>query len=138
MQIPEGFDDLFADDTTGFLVLATSNGDDTVAVAPVWFLTDERGLVFTSDDDSIKARNIRRQPEVAGSVLVEGEHARYVSVRGTVEELSVETDDTVDLYRRLVRRYQDAPLLDPAPTGMAFFRLVPTRMRGYDYRDYQA
>lgn len=138
MQIPEGFDDLFADDTIGFLVLATSNGDDTVAVAPVWFLTDDRGLVFTSEDRSIKARNVRRQPAVAATVMVEGDHLRNVSVRGSVEELSPTTDDTAGLYRRIVRRYQDAPLLDPEPADLRYFRLVPTRMTGYDFHGYQA
>ena len=65
MEIPEGYDDLFSDDVTGFLVLGTASGADRVSVAPVWFLTDDRGLVFTSEDDSIKARDVRRQPEVA-------------------------------------------------------------------------
>jgi len=59
-------------------------------------------------------------------------------VRGTVEELTPASDDVVDLYRRLVRRYQEAPLLDPAPANFAYFRLVPRRMAGHDFRDYQA
>jgi hypothetical protein len=71
-------------------------------------------------------------------VLEEGEHLRYVSVRGTVEELRDDTEDLADLYRRLVRRYQEAPLLDPAPANLAYFRLVPRRLAGQDFRDYQA
>jgi nitroimidazol reductase NimA-like FMN-containing flavoprotein (pyridoxamine 5'-phosphate oxidase superfamily) len=138
MELPEGYADLFADDVVSFLVLGTSSGEDRVAVAPVWFLTDDRGLVFTSEDDSIKARNVRRQPEVAAALLQEGDHARYVSVLGSVEELTPETDDIAALYRRLVARYQKEPLLDPEPENFAYFRLVPRRMRGYDYRDYQA
>jgi PPOX class probable F420-dependent enzyme len=138
MEFPDGYADLFADDTASFLVLGTSSGDDRVAVAPVWFWTDDRGLVFTSDDDSIKARNVRRQPEVAGAVLPQSDYARYVSVRGVVEELHGDQDDVADLYRRIVARYQTEPLLEPEPADMAYFRLVPRRMRGYDFRDYQA
>jgi general stress protein 26 len=136
--LPDGYEDLFADDTEAFMVLATSSGSDKVAVAPVWFLSDDRGLFFTSDDDSIKARDVRRQPDVAAAVLAEGEHARYVSVRGSVEELHPERDDVTELYRRMVARYQAEPLLDPDPDNVAYFRLVPRRMRGYDFRDYQA
>ncbi len=138
MQIPEGYDDLFDDAAVGFLVVATLSGPDKAAVAPVWFVSDDRGLVFTSDDDSVKARNVRRQPNVAAVVLEEGEHARYVSVRGTVEELHAGVDDLAGLYRRIVQRYEHREPTEPDPEGTAYFRLVPDRMNGYDYRDYQA
>jgi nitroimidazol reductase NimA-like FMN-containing flavoprotein (pyridoxamine 5'-phosphate oxidase superfamily) len=138
VQIPEGFTDLFDDAVVGFLVVATLSTPDKAAVAPVWFVSDDRGLVFTSDDDSVKARNVRRQPNVAAVVLEEGEHARYVSVRGAVEELHAGVDDVAGLYRRIVRRYEHREPTEPDPDGTAYFRLVPDRMNGYDYRDYQA
>jgi PPOX class probable F420-dependent enzyme len=138
VEIPDGYGDLFADSAIGFLVVATLSAPDRAAVAPVWFVSDERGLVFTSDDDSVKARNVRRQPNVAGVVLAEGEHARYVSVRGTVEELHAGVDDVAALYLRIVERYEHRAPTDPKPEGTAYFRLVPERMMGYDYRDYQA
>lgn len=138
MEIPEGYQDLFDDAVVGFLVVATLSGPDRAAIAPVWFVADERGLVFTSDDDSVKARNVRRQPGVAGVVLAEGEHARYVSVRGLVEELDASSNDIAAVYRRIVRRYEHRDPTDPDPEGMAYFRLVPDRMNGYDYRDYEA
>ena len=138
VQIPDGYADLFDDSVTGFLVVATMRGPDQPSVAPVWFVADDLGLLFTSDDDSVKARNVRRQPHVAGVVLAEGEHARYVSVRGRVEEVVATGEDVVAVYRRIVRRYEQRDPADPEPVGTAFFRLVPERMIGYDYRDYEA
>jgi PPOX class probable F420-dependent enzyme len=138
VRAPEGYEDLFDDTTKSFLALATVRASGSPVVVPVWFVTDETGLVFTTDDDAFKAKDMRARPSVAGMVMAEGEHARYVSVRGTASDVSdTFTPDTAEsLHRRIVQRYEGR---DPtAPFEGAIFRLVPERMSGYDYRDFKS
>jgi PPOX class probable F420-dependent enzyme len=135
VQIPTGFEDLFDDSTRAFLALATVRPDGSPAVAPVWFVRDDSGLVFSTGAASLKARDMRERPAVAGMVMLEGDHERYVSVRGTAHEVldpQAEGIDAQALYRRIVRRYEGH---DPkAEHTDRFFRLVPSRITGYDYR----
>ena len=135
MRIPSGFEDLFDDGTKAFLALATVRPDGSPVVVPVWFVADDTGLLFSTGVDSFKARDMRERPVVAGMVMEEGEHARYVSVRGTAYEVLDPESEGIDgqaLYRRIVRRYEGH---DPVGEHSdAYFRLVPSKITGYDYR----
>ena len=135
MNIPTGFEDLFADDTRSFLALATLRPDGSPVVVPVWFVTDSEGLLFSTGVDSLKARDMRERPMVAGMVMEEGQHERYVSVRGEAREVLTPEAEGIDpqsLYRRIVRRYEGH---DPVGKHTdVYFRLVPTKVTGYDYR----
>jgi Pyridoxamine 5'-phosphate oxidase len=136
MDVPAGFEDLFDDGSRAFLALATMRSADEPVVAPVWFVTDASGLLFTTGTGSAKARDMRLRPFVAGIVMAEGDHERYVSVRGPAVELTdlvAEGIDAEDLHRRIVRRYEGR---DPSgPFDGTVFRLVAGRVTGYDYRD---
>ena len=135
MNIPADFEDLFADDTLAYLALATVRPDGSPVVVPVWFVADEGGLIFSTGTDSLKARDMRARPMVAGMVMEEGERARYVSVRGTAREVLDPVAEGIDpqaLYRRIVRRYEGR---DPVGEHTdVYFRLIPTKVSGYDYR----
>ena len=110
MRIPSGFEDLFDDATKAFLALATVRPDGSPVVVPVWFVADDTGLLFSTGVDSFKARDMRERPVVAGMVMEEGEHARYVSVRGTAHE--VLTPDS--------SRFWPADLWDPGHPQPSF------------------
>jgi hypothetical protein len=105
-------------------------------VVPLWFVADDEGLLFTTGTTAAKTRDLRARPGVAGIVMAEGEHERYVSVRGRAVELGGREEARVDaeaVHRRIVQRYEGR---DPAePLEGTVFRLVPTRVTGYDYRD---
>jgi nitroimidazol reductase NimA-like FMN-containing flavoprotein (pyridoxamine 5'-phosphate oxidase superfamily) len=135
MDVPAGFEDLFDDSSKAFLALATVRPDGSPVVAPVWFVAVEDALLFSTGADSLKARDMRQRSAVAGMVMLEGEHARYVSVRGTAHEVLDPESEGIDahgLYRRIVRRYEGH---DPKGEHTdRFFSLVPSRMSGYDYR----
>jgi nitroimidazol reductase NimA-like FMN-containing flavoprotein (pyridoxamine 5'-phosphate oxidase superfamily) len=135
MEVPTGFEDLFDDGVRAFLALATVRASGDPVVVPVWFVSDAQGLVFSTGTDAWKARDMRERPYVAGMVMAEGDHERYVSVRGTAHEVvdpEAEGIDPQALYRRIVRRYEGH---DPSsPHTDVFFRLVPSRITGYDYR----
>lgn len=64
-------------------------------VMPVWFVLDGEQIVFTTFRDSVKGRNLRRDPRVA--VLVDEEVAPYafVHIRGRAEL----SDDLEQLQR---------------------------------------
>ena len=135
MNIPAGSEDLFADDTCSFLALATVRPDGSPVVVPVWFVADAQGLLFSTGTESLKARDMRERPVVAGMVMEEAEHARYVSVRGTAhEDLDPDAEglDAQVVNRRIVRRSEGH---DPVGEHTdVFFRLIPARVTGYDYR----
>lgn len=138
MQIPDGYDDLFDDGSRAFLVLAMLRGAAQPVAAPVWFVTTDQGLLFTSEEEAAKVRDLRARPLVGGVVMAEGEHVRYVSVRGRAVELPAGTPgiDGDAVYRRIVRRYEGHDPTDPFDGVL--FRLEPDRLTGYDYRDLPA
>ena len=45
--------------------LATVRIDGSPHVAPIWFVVDGDSLVFTTNEDTLKGRAIRRDPRVA-------------------------------------------------------------------------
>jgi len=63
--------------------VATSGPGGQPHVMPVWFALDGEELVFTTGGDSVKARNLRRDPRAA--VVVDEEVAPYafVHIRGS-------------------------------------------------------
>src|SRR5262245_27651731 len=87
VEFPEGYADLFVDTSRAFLMLATLRPAGAPVIVPVWFVADADGLLFTTERDSLKARDMRARPEVGAVVMKEGEYARYVSVRGRVIEI---------------------------------------------------
>ena len=72
--------------------VATSLPDGQPHVMPVWFVLDGEELVFTTWGDSVKGRNLRRDPRAA--VVVDDEVAPYafVHIRGRVT-LSEDLDE---------------------------------------------
>ena len=64
--------------------LATSGPGGQPHVMPVWFVLDGEELVFTTWGESVKGRNLRRDPRAA--VIVDEEVAPYafVHIRGQV------------------------------------------------------
>jgi PPOX class probable F420-dependent enzyme len=64
--------------------LATTGPGGQPHVMPVWFVLEGEGLVFTTWSDSVKGRNLRKNPRAA--VIVDEEVAPYafVHIRGHV------------------------------------------------------
>ena len=65
--------------------LATVRLDGSPHVAPVWFAVDGDSLVFTTNEDTLKGRAIRRDPRVALCVDDERPPFSFVTVNGVVE-----------------------------------------------------
>lgn len=63
--------------------VATVRADGSPHVTPIWFVLDGDDLVFTTMFDTVKARNIERDPRVAISVDDQRPPYTYVRIFGT-------------------------------------------------------
>ena len=65
--------------------LATVREDGRPHVAPIWFAYNEGKIIFGTGDSSIKAKNIRRNPQVSISVDEESPPYAFVIIQGTAK-----------------------------------------------------
>src|SRR2546428_4795803 len=84
--------------------VATSGPGGQPHVMPVWFALDGEELVFTTWGDSVKGRNLRRNPRAA--VIVDEEVAPYafVHIRGHVT-LSEDLEELLRFATAIGGRY---------------------------------
>lgn len=75
--------------------VATVMNDGQPHVMPVWFVLDEDEIVFTTGTDTVKGRNLRRDPRVALVVEDDEPPFAFVHVRGR----ATLRDDPEDLLR---------------------------------------
>jgi PPOX class probable F420-dependent enzyme len=99
---------------------------------PVWFVLDAEELVFTTGDDSVKARNLRRDPRAA--VVVDEEVAPYtfVHIRGHVT-LSQDLEELLRFATAIGGRYMGPDRAEEfgrrnAVPGELLVRLRPRRL----------
>jgi PPOX class probable F420-dependent enzyme len=87
--------------------LATSGPGGQPHVMPVWFVLDGEELVFTTWGESVKGRNLRRDPRAA--VVVDEEVAPYafVHLRGHVT-LSEDLEELLRFATAIAGRYMGA------------------------------
>jgi PPOX class probable F420-dependent enzyme len=91
--IPDKYRDLF--EKKAFGQLATLMKDGTPQVTPVWVDFDGKHVRVNSALGRVKDQNVRRNPNVAISLQDPENPYRYVTVRGTVEEI---TQDGADAH----------------------------------------
>src|SRR6476659_4976849 len=112
--------------------VATSGPDGQPHVMPVWFVLDGEELVFTTWGDSVKGRNLRRDPRAA--VIVDEEVApfAFVHLRGHVT-LSEDLDELLRFATAIGARYMGADRAGEfgrrnAVPGELLVRLRPQRV----------
>ena len=112
--------------------LATSAPGGHPHVMPVWFVIDGEELVFTTGEDSVKGRNLRRNPRAA--IVVDDEVAPYafVHIRGHVT-LSEDLEELLRFATAIGRRYMGADRAGEfgrrnAVPGELLVRLRPERV----------
>jgi PPOX class probable F420-dependent enzyme len=89
-------------------LLATTRPDGRPHVVPIWYDIDDDGrLVFTTNVESVKARNIRHDTRVSLCVQDDQPPFDFVSVDGTAE-LSDDLDEVRRWAARLGGRYMGA------------------------------
>jgi PPOX class probable F420-dependent enzyme len=112
--------------------VATSGPDGQPHVMPVWFVLDGEDLVFTTGGDSVKGRNLSRDPRAA--VVVDEEVAPYafVHIRGHVT-LSEDLEELLRFATAIGGRYMGAGRAEEfgrrnAVPGELLVRLRPKRV----------
>lgn len=85
--------------------LATVCKDGRPHVVPVWFVVEGDELVFMTGADTVKARNMRRDPRVAVSVDDERFPYSFAMLRGTATLETPTPDELFPWGTRIARRY---------------------------------
>jgi len=111
--------------------VATSGAGGQPHVMPVWFALDGEDLVFTTWGDSVKGRNLRRDPRAA--IVVDEEVAPYafVHIRGRVT-LGEDLEELLRFATAIAGRYVGADRAEEfgrrnAVPGELLVRLRPER-----------
>jgi PPOX class probable F420-dependent enzyme len=112
--------------------LATTGPGGQPHVMPVWFVLDGEDLVFTTWGDSVKGRNLRRNPQAAVAVDDEVAPYAFVHVRGHVT-LSEDLDELLRFATAIGGRYMGAGRAEEfgrrnAVPGELLVRLRPERV----------
>lgn len=87
--------------------LATTMRDGNPHVMPVWFVLEGSELVFNTGADTVKGRNLRRDPRA--SIVVDDERPPFgfVHLRGEVA-ISEDPDELLRTATAIARRYMGA------------------------------
>lgn len=101
-------------------------------VMPVWFVLDGEQLVFTTAADSVKGRNLRRDPRIALVVEDDASPYAYVHVRGRVT-ISEDLDELRRFATAIGARYMGADRAEEfgrrnAVPGELLMRVTPERV----------
>ncbi|WP_063729418.1 PPOX class F420-dependent oxidoreductase [Streptomyces sp. RTd22] len=84
--------------------LATVRADGRPHLAPIWFLLDGDDLVFNTGQDTVKGRNLARDPRVSLCVDDDRPPFSFVTVQGRAE-LSDELSEVREWATRIAARY---------------------------------
>ena len=112
--------------------LATVREDGRPHVAPVWFVLDGQDLVFTTGAETVKGRNLRRDPRVAISVDRQEPMYDFVIVEGTAT-ISADPAELLHWATRIAARYVGEAQAETygrrnAVPGELLVRVTPTRI----------
>jgi PPOX class probable F420-dependent enzyme len=84
--------------------VATAMPDGQPHVMPVWFVLDGDRVVFTTGADSVKGRNLRRDPRIALVVDDEEPPYAFVHLRGRVT-IGEDLDELQRFATEIAARY---------------------------------
>jgi PPOX class probable F420-dependent enzyme len=115
--------------------LATVRADGRPHVAPIWFDLDGETLVFTTGEDTVKGRNMARDPRVSLCIDDEDPPFHFVLIDGTAD-LTPDDPDLLYWSTRLGGRYMGAERADEygrrnAVEGELLVRVAPRKILAY-------
>ncbi len=115
--------------------LATVRADGRPHVVPVWYDLDGDNLVFTTGGDSVKARNMMRDPRVSITIDDQTPPYAFVTIEGTV---SFSDDPALLLHwaTRIGGRYMgqdqaEAYGIRNSPEGEVLVTIHPSKTLAY-------
>jgi hypothetical protein len=96
----------------------------------LWFEWDGTHLIFTIDEESQRTKNLRRQPDVAVSVIDPQDPYRYLEFRGQAQTIEADTDDA--FLNRLSEKYLDVDVYPWKKSWeiLVVVKVLPNKMFG--------
>ncbi len=115
--------------------LATVRADGRPHAAPIWYHLDGETFVFTTGEDTVKGRNMRRDGRVSLCIDDERPPFHFVIVEG-VATLTVDDPDLLLWATRLGGRYMGEEEAEAfgrrnAVPGELLVRVAPTKVLAY-------
>ena len=115
--------------------LATVRADGRPHVAPIWYHLDGETFVFTTGEDTVKGRNMRRDGRVSLCIDDERPPFHFVIVEG-VANLTADDPDLLLWATRLGGRYMGEEEAEAfgrrnAVPGELLVRVAPTKVLAY-------
>lgn len=112
--------------------LSTVRASGAPHVAPIWFVLDGDDMVFTTGADTVKGRNLRRDPRAAMCVDDQAPPYSFVVVTGTVA-LSRDLDEMLRWATAIGARYMGEERAEAfgrrnAVSEEVLVRLTPSRI----------
>ncbi|MEE3331648.1 MAG: PPOX class F420-dependent oxidoreductase [Myxococcota bacterium] len=94
-------------DGANFAHFSTIQEDGSPKVEPVWLGREGDRVLVTSDANSLKGKNIERDPRVALSIVAFENPYEQLLIRGSVVE--IRPDDDLAFLDSLAQKYTSAP-----------------------------
>ncbi len=112
--------------------LSTVQKDGRPHIAPIWFVWNEGKIIFGTGDSSVKAKNIRRNPQVSICVDDESPPYAFVIIQGTAK-FSDNQKDILKWNTILGGRYMGEKLAEVygkrnSVEGSLLVEVTPTKM----------
>lgn len=121
------YEDLLSHDRKALANLGTVMPDGSPQVTPVWFDYDGKVIGVNSAKGRVKDHNMRRNPNVALSIVDPENPYRYLALRGRVVEITeAGADEHID---RLAKKYLGQDRYPHRRQGevRVTYRIVPER-----------
>lgn len=120
--------------------LATVRKDGSPHVVPVWYDLDGDSLVFTTGAETVKGRNMERDPRVCMAVDDQAPPYSFVMIEGTAE-LSEDPEELHNWAKRIAGRYVGQAEAEAfgkrnSGEGEVLVRITPSKI--ISYRDVTA
>lgn len=118
--------------------ITTLRADGTPHVTPVWHMAEGGEIVIAVARDTVKARNVRRNPAVALCAAADERPQPWVLVSG---EARLSDEGAADFVRAVSAHYLGAEEAKPyaedalAQRDFTLLRISPARVAGYDGLD---
>ena len=116
--------------------LGTINKNGTPHVVPIWYtLDDENNILFNTDDNSVKAKNIRRDNRVRLCVDDQVPLFSFVTIDGIAEIVSKEPKEVFKWAKIIAARYMGNDKAEEygrrnSSEGELLIKIKPTKVIG--------
>lgn len=88
-------------------IIATNRTDGPPQLTPVWYIFEDGKVYISAGVNTVKVRNLRRDPQV--TVCIDGGHpdARYVILEGIVTIVEAGEAAQEEMRWRIIRHYHE-------------------------------